>query len=51
MNLTWKWYLQYAVMNVAGWLLVLGSLLFLAYYMQEGAISNIDDGQVVIARP
>jgi hypothetical protein len=51
MNLTWKWYLQYSVMNVAGWLLVFGSLLLLSHYMQEGAMSNIDDDQVVIARP
>jgi len=31
----WKWYLGFALMNLAGWLLLFGTLLFLAYYMQE----------------
>jgi hypothetical protein len=50
-HLTWKWHLQCALMNLAGWLLVLSSLLLLAYHMQDEAISYIDGDQAMIARP
>ena len=33
-----KWFLKYALTNLAGWLLLFGTLLLLSYYMQEGDI-------------
>ena len=42
MPVDWKWYLEYALMNLAGWLLLFGILLLLAYYMQEGGILFIE---------
>jgi hypothetical protein len=30
-----KWFLKYALTNLAGWLLLFGMLLLLAYYMQN----------------
>lgn len=49
MELTLKWCLQYALINLTGWLLVFGCLLLLANYMQEGAISYI--GEAMSATP
>ena len=42
MSVDWKWYLEYVLMNLAGWLLLFGTLLLLTYYMQEGAILYIE---------
>ena len=42
MSVDWKWYLEYALMNLAGWLLLFGILLLLTYYMEEGAILYIE---------
>jgi hypothetical protein len=35
MPLDWKWYLERALMNLAGWLLLFGMLVLLSYYMQN----------------
>jgi hypothetical protein len=35
MPLDWKWYLERALMNLAGWLLLFGMLFLLSYYMQN----------------
>jgi hypothetical protein len=35
MPLDWKWYLERALMNLAGWLLLFGMLFLLSYYMQS----------------
>lgn len=40
--ITWGWLLRCAMINLAVWLLVFGTLLLLAYYMQEGAILYIE---------
>jgi hypothetical protein len=35
MSVDWKLYLEYALMNLAGWLLLFGMLLLFAYYMMD----------------
>ena len=36
------WLLRYAMINLTGCLLLFGTLLLLAYYMQEGGIYHIE---------
>jgi hypothetical protein len=41
MHVDWKWYLNCALMNLAGWLLLFSTLFFLTNYMQEEPASHI----------
>jgi hypothetical protein len=35
MPVEWKWYVEYALMNLAGWLLLFAMLFLFTYYMQD----------------
>ena len=42
MPVDWWWYMDCALMNLAGWLLLFSTLFFLTYYMQEeGSASHL----------